>query len=323
MNRPKLCMVEASGTTSRVDVCLGARFDVTRVTKGLTDSERARLFADYDVLWIKLGYRWDQAIFNAVKQHGQIRARLLALPATGSDHIDIDAAAELGIDVQSLRGETSYLKNVRATAELAIALALELARPIHPAISAVQNGVFRREDFFGRELFGKTVGIIGMGRLGSLAAKYFGALGLRVLGYDPHAKWDSDLAERREELLSLLKDSDIVSLHASQSDETKNLLGRESFQAMKEGVWFINTARGGIVDEVALIEAMRTGHVARAALDVIWGEPNPTKDTSPALAALSELYPRLLITPHLGGNTLESVEKAELHLATLILDRAL
>ena len=142
------------------------------------------------------------------------RCRILATPVTGLDHIDLAACRELGIRVVSLRGEVEFLRTVRATAELTVALTLALLRHIPQAVAAVQAGHWDRDQFRGQELYGKTIGLVGVGRLGSLVAGYFRAFGADVLGYDPRADFPSQLCTRVGDLDELLRRSDIVSIHA-------------------------------------------------------------------------------------------------------------
>jgi D-3-phosphoglycerate dehydrogenase len=272
-----------------------------------------RALAEFDVVWFRLAHRVDREMLAQAT-----RCRILATPVTGLDHIDLAACREHRIRVVSLRGEVEFLRTVRATAELTITLTLALLRHIPQAVAAVQAGTWDRDRFRGQELYGKTIGLVGVGRLGSLVAGYFRAFGAEVLGYDPRADFPAQFCTRVGELEELLRRSDIVSIHASYGDDTRHLIGRRELAALRQGAVLINTARGGIVDEQALIEALDRGQLAGAALDVLDGEPDITPQHP--LIAYAREHANLLIVPHIGGNTRESFEKTECFLAGRVLE---
>jgi len=267
-----------------------------------------RALADYDVLWLRLGHRLDAEALAAAR-----RCWVVATPVTGLDHIDLAACAARGIRVLSLRGETAFLRQVRATAEHTLALTLALLRHLPAAHGAVLQGHWERDRWRGSELFEKTAGLVGMGRLGSITAGYFRALGMRVLGYDPRPDFPHEAAERVETLEALLARADLISLHLSYGPETHHLLGAAQLAAMKPGAVLINTARGGVVDGAAVLAALRSGRLAGAALDVLEGEPQVGADHP--LIAYARDHDNLVLTPHLGGNTRESFVKTEVFLA--------
>ncbi|HEV3417293.1 MAG TPA: NAD(P)-dependent oxidoreductase [Pirellulales bacterium] len=268
----------------------------------------AAAFAEYDVIWFRLAFRIDERTIGS-----RPRCRILATPVTGLDHIDLDACDSQGVRVVSLRGETEFLKNVRATAELTIGLTLSLLRRIPSAHSAARQGNWDRDSFRGRELFGRTVGIVGMGRLGTLVAGYFKAFGTRVIGYDPRDDYPTEAAERVPQLDDLLAQSDIVVLLVKYEESTRGLIARAEFAKMKPGAVLINTSRGGVVDEPALLAALDSGRLAGAALDVLDGEPAISADH--AIVSYAHDHDNVLLTPHIGGNTMESFEKTEAFLA--------
>lgn len=268
----------------------------------------ARALADYDVLWLRLGHRLDAAALAAAR-----RCRIVATPVTGLDHIDLVACAARGIRVLSLRGESMFLRRVRATAEHTLALALALLRRLPAAHSAVLQGQWDRDRWRGSELFEKTAGLIGMGRLGTITAGYLRALGMRVLGYDPRPDFPHEAAERVVTLETLLAQSDLISVHVSYGPDTHHLLGAAQLALLKPGAVLINTARGGVVEGAALLAALRSGRLAGAALDVLEGEPEIGPDHP--LVAYARQHDNLVLTPHLGGNTRESFVKTEVFLA--------
>lgn len=279
----------------------------------LAEVDRAGLLqavAEADALWVRLRHQIDAEVLTAAP-----RLRVIATPTTGLDHVDLKEAHRRGIRVLSLRGETEFLKEVRATAELTVSLILALLRHVPAAVEHVVRGGWDRDRFRGRELFGKTAGIVGYGRLGTIVARYLCAFDMRVLAVDPHRP--ATAADPGVELVSfddLLSLADVVSLHVNLCERTRGFWGKEEFARMKRGAWFINTARGELVDQAALLEALRSGQLGGAALDVVSGERRARMRDHP-LVAYARRYPNLLITPHIGGCTEESMEKTEFFLA--------
>lgn len=241
------------------------------------------------------------------------RCRILAVPTTGLDHIDLEACRAKDVRVISLRGEVEFLKNVRATAELTLALTLALLRRIPAAASSVLTGLWDRDSFRGREIYERTVGIVGVGRLGAITAGYFRALGAKVIGYDPRSDFPHDAAERVTNLNQLLQQSDVVCVMVKYEPATHHLLAAPQFAEIKSGAVLVNTSRGGIVDETALQAALESGRLAGAALDVLQGEPNVT--AAHPLVRYAQSHSNVLIVPHIGGNTFESFEKTEIFIA--------
>ncbi len=280
--------------------------------RGCSSAGLANAFQEYDVVWFRLASRITEAMLGA-----NPRCQVLATPVTGIDHIDLCACEKRGIKVVSLRGEVEFLCNIRAAAELTVAMAFAVMRRIPQAAKSVLSGKWNRDQFRGNELFEKTAGIVGVGRLGSIVANYLHAFGMQVLGYDPQADFSHLPAEQVVTLDELLQRSDLIFLLVSYGPTTRHLMGPRQFAAMRPGAFLVNTSRGGVVDEAALIDALATGHLAGAALDVLEGEP----DVTPAqpLVSFAQSHDNLLITPHIGGNTWESFEKTEVFLARRVL----
>lgn len=281
----------------------------------LRQTDRAdipQVLADYDVFWFRLAHRIDRTLLA-----GPLRCRVLAVPVTGLDHIDLEACAERGVRVVSLRGEVDFLRQVRGTAELTIALTLALLRHVDRAAEHVRQGLWNRDLFRGRELFGRKVGLVGVGRLGQIAAGYFRAFGMEVLGYDPRPDFPHDVARRVDTLEQLLSEADIVSVHVSYDRSTRHLIGARELAALQPHAVLINTSRGGIIDEAALAEAIANNRLAGAALDVLDGEPDTAGNP---LLQLARETDRVLIVPHIGGNTVESFAKTEVFLAGRVLE---
>jgi D-3-phosphoglycerate dehydrogenase len=215
----------------------------------------------------------------------------------------------------SLRGDAEFLKDVRATAEHTVALTLALLRFIPSAFDDVRSGGWNRDGFKGRELYGKTAGIVGYGRLGRIVARYLQVFGVHVMAADPAPRnADLETGVSLVPLQRLLEASDLVSLHVNLTQETAGFFGASQFRAMKQGAWFINTARGELIDESALLEALASKRLAGAALDVLCNEHCDGVRHNPLIAWARE-NDNLIITPHLGGCTSESMEKTEIHLS--------
>jgi phosphoglycerate dehydrogenase-like enzyme len=182
----------------------------------------------------------------------------------------------------------------------------------------VREGGWNRDLFRGRELFGRTAGIVGVGRLGRLVAATFRALGMNVVGYDPRPDFPEEAARRIGSLDELLAESDVVTLHVSYDQTTRHLIGHKELAAMKPSAVLVNTSRGGVVDERALLDALEAGTLAGAALDVVDGEPNV--GANHPLVEYARRHDNLIIVPHIGGSTVESFEKTEVFLAGRVLE---
>ncbi|MDP7024900.1 MAG: NAD(P)-dependent oxidoreductase [Kiritimatiellia bacterium] len=264
--------------------------------------------AQTDVLWVRLRNHIDKAVLDAAP-----RLKVLVTPTTGFTHIDMDEVERRGIHLVCLAGETEFLKSIRATAELTLALTLALLRQVPASTAHVQSGQWDRDQFKGRELYNKTVGVLGYGRLGHIVAPVFQAFGSRVLVSDPNVS----VADPGVELVpldQLLAESDIVTLHVNFIPQNRECFSRACFDAMKDGAWLINTARGELVDEEALLAALKSGRLAGAALDVLQEEQTLDEGSrlNHPLIRYARESGRLLITPHIGGCTWESMETTEL-----------
>jgi len=238
--------------------------------------------------------------------------RFIASCTTGLDHIDVAHARTKGIRIISLNGERGFLDDVYATAEHTWALVLALIRKIPWAHQDVLSGDWNRERWQGTELRGKTLGIVGMGRVGRQVAIIGQGFGMRVLYCDVVGSGSAPLQD-------LLRESDIVSVHVPLDQTTKGMCNAHFFETMKSTAYFVNTSRGAVVDERALINALRAGKLAGAALDVVCHEAEGLLWDSP-LFRYADVRGRLLITPHIAGNTRESREKTQVFIAEKIRD---
>jgi len=241
--------------------------------------------------------------------------RRIVTPTTGLNHIDTAYFESAGITILSLRGRTDFLVNIHATAEHTLALALALIRKLPAACNSVALGEWNRYPFKGTELFGKRIVLLGYGRLGAQVAGLFRAFGSDVRAYDrERAKVPDSLYIPLEEGVST---ADLLSLHISFEPANAGWFGRDLLSRMKEGAFFINTSRGEIVDQQALLEALAQRRIAGAALDVLEGEPSPLNQRLLELANDPSL--NLLLTPHIAGFTAESLEAVELYMTQVLL----
>jgi D-3-phosphoglycerate dehydrogenase len=229
--------------------------------------------------------------------------------------VDVDFARERGVEVISLKGEREFLDSIYATAEHTLALLLAVLRNVPQAVNHVNEGKWNRDAFKGRELHGSTLGIVGYGRLGTKLAGYGEALGMDVLACDPHTKEDDRI--QLVDLETLLSESDYVTLHVPYTESTASMIGAEEFERMKNSGYLINTSRGEIIDEVALIRALRNDEIEGAAVDVVRGEYDYQEDwmRDSMLIQYARDNQNLIITPHIGGATWESMEKTEIYIA--------
>lgn len=270
-----------------------------------TDREYLLRHVDcYDAIFICLRNVIDLEVLKRAK-----RLKCIVTPTTGLNHIDVANAEKLGVKILSLHGETEFLETVTATAELAWGMLLALVRRISAAHQSVMAGEWVRDKYYGRELRGMTLGVIGYGRLGKMLGRYGSVFGMHVLAYDNNPSPGTEV--EFTSLTELLHRSDVISVNLALNDSTYGLLDRDQFSKVKRGAIFINTSRGEIVDEAALLEALRDGVVSCAALDVMAGEAtnNPDWLKNSALRTYAQNHDNLLITPHIGGVTLQSVEK--------------
>jgi D-3-phosphoglycerate dehydrogenase len=305
----RILNVEPEGYSPKATAILDKLGSVDQET--LSREELISRIGDYDVLIVRLGHKIDaQVLANAHKLKAIVTA------TTGLNHIDLDAAHARGIEVLSLRGERAFLDTITATAEHAFALLLSLVRHIPQATADVIAGHWNRDDFKGRELRGQTLGIYGYGRLGCMVARYALAFGMNVVACDTHAT----TADENVRLVSrdeMLAQADIISIHLNYTSENHKIIDEEFFSSMRDGAVFINTARGELVDEAALLNALNNKKISAAALDVLQGENSgdATWMAHDPLIAYARKNDNLLLTPHIGGATTDSMEKTEIFMA--------
>lgn len=285
--------------------------DIGSVVQGpFAREDLLRAVDQTEALIVRFAHRIDEDLIRAAP-----RLRAIASASTGTDHIDIAACAARDISVISLKGETEFLRTIPSTAELTFGLILMLTRNVLGAALSTRNGDWNRNEFRGRNLHGRKLGLIGCGRIGEMVALYATAFGLQVSAFDPFRQHLPETVNRADNLLDLLVRSDIVSVHVPLDTHTTGLIGRPELSAMPKGSYLINTARGAIVDEEALCDALSSGHLAGAAVDVVAIEPREGDTLHGRLAGYARSNTNLILTPHIGGATFDSMERAETFVA--------
>jgi D-3-phosphoglycerate dehydrogenase len=275
--------------------------------KGLSKEEIKQIIKDYDALIVRSGTKVTADIIEAAGE----RLKVIGRAGIGVDNVDVEAATRKGIVVMN-----TPEANAVTTAEHTIALMFALARKIPQAHFSLKSGLWEREKFKGREIFGKTLGIIGLGNIGRFVAERAIGLKMRVIAYDPFLTKEvaTKLGVELVSFDELLEKADIITIHTPLTPDTKNLIGKEAFMRMKKGVIIVNCARGGIVNEQDLYEAIKSGRVGGAALDVYEKEP-PDKDNP-----IFTLDDNIVFTPHLGASTEEAQTKVSVAIAEQIID---
>ena len=272
---------------------LGPDFEV-RHCNGADRRDLLTSIADADAILVRSATKVDAEALAAAR-----RLKVVARAGVGLDNVDVAAATQAGVMV--VNAPTS---NIVSAAELAVALLLAAARNIAPASAALKAGEWKRSKYSGVELYEKTVGVVGLGRIGVLAAQRLMAFGTRIIAYDPYVQPGraAQLGITLVDLDTLLAESDFITIHLPKTPETVGLIGDAELGKVKPAVILVNAARGGIVDEAALARAVTEGRVHAAGIDVFASEPcteSPLFD-----------HERVVVTPHLGASTSEAQEKA-------------
>jgi len=277
---------------------LGPDFEI-RNCDGANREELLKAIVDVDAILIRSATKVDEEALAAAKN-----LKVVARAGVGLDNVDVKAATQAGVMV--VNAPTS---NIVSAAELAVALLLASARHIAPANAALKQGQWKRSKYTGVELTDKIVGVVGLGRIGILVAQRLSAFGVQLIAYDPYVQpaRAAQLGIRLVSLDELLKESDFITIHLPKTAETVGLIGAEQLKLVKPSVRIINAARGGIIDEQALADAIRAGKVAGAGIDVFAKEPCTD---SPLFE-----FEQVVATPHLGASTDEAQEKAGIAVA--------
>lgn len=270
---------------------------------GISADDLLKIIPEYDALIVRGRTKVTASVMEAAS-----RLKVIGRAGVGVDNIDLEAAKRHGVTVVNAPTSTSL-----AVAELTFGLLLALAREIPRADAAMKQGKWLKKELEGVELNGKTLGVIGFGRIGMEVGKRAAAFGMNVIAYDPLISED-EIKRRGAEpasLQDLYAWSDFISLHMPLTVDTRDMVGRQAFSQMKDGVRLVCAARGGIIDESALVEALNSGKVSGAALDVFGVEP-------PGLTEAVS-HPRVIATPHVGAQTAEAQSRASEDIAHEVL----
>jgi D-3-phosphoglycerate dehydrogenase len=284
--------VLVTGILSRVffEILENHKMITVDVRLAISKSGLLNLIDKYDVIITRSETSVDREIIEKAKN---LKAIIRA--AVGTDNIDIEYASHKGILVINCPFD-----NVVSTAEHTLALMFATARNIPHADAALKIGLWKRELYIGIELHGKTIGIIGLGKVGGRVAELANSIGMSVIAYDPYIlpeQFKKQGAVRIKNLNQLLSRADVISIHTPKTNETCNMIDEEELKLTKDGVIIINCARGGIINENALVTMLDTGHVYAAGIDV-W-------EKEPAIDTVLQKHPRVVSTPHIGASTIE------------------
>jgi D-3-phosphoglycerate dehydrogenase / 2-oxoglutarate reductase len=270
------------------------------------------MFPDVAILIVRLGAVVDRAVllkFPNLKQ--------LISATTGHDHIDLEALQELNVVLISLRNHDDFLKKITSTAEHTIALLLALVRNIPSANAHVKKGLWDRDAFRGTQLSGKSIGIIGLGRVGLMVANYASCFGMKVYYFDPNVLIDQ--FNKENSLQSLVEKVDVISVHVHLNESTEHFISNELLMHCKPGSFLINTSRGKLIHENDVIKALSVGRLAGIAVDVLSTELKSIKQS--ILWQYRNKY-SILITPHIGGATYDAMWMCEEFVQGLALNDA-
>jgi D-3-phosphoglycerate dehydrogenase len=270
-----------------------------------------------DIILTALDLRLDKALLDRCP-----RLKLIGSRTTQLRYIDLAECARRRIRVVNIKASSTVLRQTPSTAEETIALMLTLLRRIPWAFDSIKARKWMRLEYCGIELAEKKVGLIGFGRLGRMVARYCLAFNANVIAYDPYVSATEmrQSGATKTTLDRLLRTADIVSLHAVYNERTYRFLTAKHFRSMKQGSFFINTARGEMTDEGALLRALRHGPIAGAAVDTLANEsPDGKHLKRNPLVEWAREHENLIIVPHIGGTTVEAIERTQLHIADLVI----
>ncbi len=301
---------------SKEAVRVYARLGAVYFLHALSPSKRKQVMQEINILVVRLSRN-----ITAVFMDSMPRLRIIATSTTGLNHIDVGTAETRGIRIISLRGHADFLKNIPSTAEEAMGLILALLRNIPWAFDDVKRGRWRNNYWTGHELKGKTLAILGMGRLGKLMAQFARAFQMNLIGVDPYvsAAVMHRLGVRKVSLTEAFRKGDIVSLHVSFSEKTARMISRNHFRMMKRDAIFINTARAELIESGALHDALRKKWIAGAAVDVLDEEQSDGGHLKrDPLVRYAKTHKNLIIVPHMAGTTFEAMETTQRFIAELV-----
>ncbi|RMD43970.1 hypothetical protein DV735_g1083, partial [Chaetothyriales sp. CBS 134920] len=279
--------------------------------KGLSAEELLAIIPEYDALLVRSETKVTASVLKAGR-----KLKVVARAGVGVDNVDVPAATKLGIVVVN-----SPSGNIQAAAEHTIALLMSLARHVPDSSSSVKAGNWERSKFVGVEVQGKVLGIVGLGKVGLIVARMARGLGMTVIASDPYASESVATAANvvlAPSLAELLPQCDFLTIHTPMLASTRGMMSTAELSQLKQGARILNVARGGIIDEAALLEALESGHLAGAAIDVFTSEPPTKAEPGSALAKLIQ-HPKVVCTPHLGASTVEAQENVSIDVCEQVL----
>lgn len=297
-------LISDSLSREAVDILEKEKEFKVEVNTKLTPDELKKAIKDYDALLVRSATKVTRDVIGAAD-----RLKIIGRAGVGLDNVDVAAASKKGIIVVNTPGG-----NTISTAEHTFSMMLALSRNIPQADLSMKKGEWERKKFMGVELYGKILGVVGLGRIGTEVARRALSFEMKVLAYDPFLSSEKakELGIELVDLAILLKGSDYITVHTPLTDETRHIISDKEFDMMKKGVRIINCARGGIIDEEALVKALEAGKAAGAALDVFEEEP-------PKSAKLLKLE-KAVLTPHLGASTEEAQVNVAIDIANTVRD---
>lgn len=284
-----------------IEMLENAGHELVQKTEKKTPEELAEMIKGFDAVVVRSATKVRKVAIDAADN-----LKLIVRGGVGLDNIDYEYARSKGIEVANTPTASS-----QSVAELALAHMLALYRFLPDSNITMRKGEWNKKKYEGRELASKTLGIVGLGNIGKALAKKAIALEMKVIAYDPYVK-ETDLDVRLVDFETLLHESDIISLHIPHTDETHYIIDEEAISKMKDGVMIINCARGGVVDEKALLDGLNSGKVALAGIDSFEEEPTNNMELVN--------HPNVSVTPHIGASTVEAQERVGVEVANIIIE---
>jgi D-3-phosphoglycerate dehydrogenase len=290
------------------------KFGFTYVEGSWKELLNKEKFENVRIVIVRLGGYLNEEVLNKFPN-----IKYIISATTGQDHLDINSIKQKKIQLITLKGEDNFLRTIPSTAEHTWALLLTLIRNINDASAHVRSGGWNRDDYKGFQLKNKKIGIIGLGRIGEMIAKYAKVFDMDVLYFDPYV--ENNDYKRMDSLLSLVKTSDIISIHVHLNSSTEKLISKDILFHVKKGAFLINTSRGKILDEVAVVEALEDKTLSGVAVDVL-SEEIDNNITKSALWKCQEDH-NVIITPHIAGATYDAMWTCEEYVQNLYIKKNL